>query len=120
MIARLIRKEEAWRESWVCQWVNAAGTDTGVPLSLADANDKSVHVTGTLGGGSITLEGSNNYNSATGIGDWVVLTDPQGNALTFTASNKIEAIMEAVCYVRPSFVGVTNASVYVFARGQVS
>jgi hypothetical protein len=84
-------------------------------LTLSDANDKSVHITGTLGGGTILIEGSNdNVNLAT-------LTDPQGNPLSFIAGNKIEAVLEATAYIRPSWSGITgSASVVLFVRGQVS
>jgi hypothetical protein len=114
-VSKLIRpRQEPMRESWTVEWTNLTGTDTGVQMSLGDANDKSVQITGALGGGTITIEGSNNGT------DWAVLSDPQGNPLVFTSSGKIEAILEAVAFLRPSFTGVTNASVFVFARGQVS
>jgi len=71
----------------VVSWSIATAGDTGVrtPAEFSSYPDKTVHVTGTFG--SVTLRGSNlaNPSDAT-AGDWFNLTDPQGNALTFTAA----------------------------------
>ena len=79
------------------QWtgLTKATDDAGSPVELPNYSDRSVQVTGTFGtGGSVRIEGSlDGTNYAT-------LTDPQGNALDVTAA-KIEAISEAVRYIRP-------------------
>lgn len=66
-------------------WSITTGGDTGVRADMSGYPDKTVHVTGTFG--SVTIRGSNleNPNDATAT-DWFNLTDPQGNALTFTAA----------------------------------
>jgi hypothetical protein len=77
------------------------------PIELVEFADRSVQVVGTFNGGTITIEGSNNGT------DWVPLTDPQGNNLTFTAG-KIEQIQELTRYVRPRVTAGTGVSVNVF------
>lgn len=52
-----------------------------------------MHVFGTFGSATVTIEGSLN-----GV-DWATLTDPQGNALTFTSA-RIEAISEATVHLK--------------------
>lgn len=87
------------------QWVLANG-DTGNPIGIPNNFDATVHVYGTFGtGGSISLYGSNNTADFTnqappGSGDWVILTDPQGNAITKTAAS-IEAVLEMPLYMGP-------------------
>lgn len=69
--------------------------DSGDPVQWVDCADRCVQVLGTFGvGGSLTIEGSNN-----GV-DFLALSDPQGNPLTFTSS-RIEQVLELPRYVRP-------------------
>lgn len=84
--------------STVVVWAGMAANDVGQPTSNCQYTDKSVQVSGTFGGAALLLEGSNNGT------DWAVLTDPQGNPLTFTAA-KIEMVTEATLYVRPRVSG---------------
>jgi hypothetical protein len=93
-----------------------SGTDDGVAFSLMPGADRSVHVSGTFGAsGSLTLEGSNQATPAT----WVGLTDPQGNALTFTSA-RIEQIAEYTRWIRPRVTagdGTTSLVVDMIAGG---
>ena len=76
-------------------WSGLLNTDTGAPLDWTEYADRCLQVTGTFGaGGSCTIQGSNDGSN------WSPLTDPQGNALTFT-SQKIEQALELPRYVRP-------------------
>lgn len=80
---------------YIAQWTDLANGDAGDALRFCQYADKSVQVAGTFGaGGSLRLEGSNDGTN------WHALTDPQGNALNFTAAG-IEAVTEATFYVRP-------------------
>ena len=87
-----------------------AGPKSGAP-SLAD---KTIHVIGTPGAGfDMDLEGSNDNTN------WKVLTDPQGNALTFTVVDIIEQIQENPLYIRPNVIagdGTTDVTVIIAAR----
>lgn len=89
------------------------GLDTGTPAEYPNFNDKTVQVVGTLGTlGSINITGSND-----GV-NYKVLTDPQGNALTFTAVNMIETISECPRYIRPEVTagdGTTSFKVIIQA-----
>lgn len=77
------------------QWPVLANGDDGVSIPFGQYTDKSVQVAGVFGaGGTLLLEGSNDGTN------WAVLTDPQGNPLSFTSA-KIEQIMEATRLVRP-------------------
>ena len=87
-----------------------AGPKSGAP-SLPD---KTVHVTGTPGVGfSMNIEGSNDNTN------FVTLTDPQGNALTFTTVDVIEVVQENPLYIRPNVTagdGTTSVTVIIAAR----
>ena len=94
-------------------WTGLANGDTGEPFTLAQYADRSVQIVGTFGvGGTLVFEGSidgTTYN---------VLSDPQGNDLSFTAG-KIEAISELVLKIRPRVSagdGSTNLTVSMVVR----
>lgn len=88
---------------------------SGEWIAWAQWADRSVQVTGTFGaGGNLNIEGSNDGGTTAAI-----LTDPQGNALSFTAT-KIEQITEVCELVRPKVSagdGTTSlAAVFVCRR----
>jgi hypothetical protein len=94
----------------------AASADVGTEVDLSNYGDRSVQVLGNFGtGGEITIEGSNDGGTT-----WATLTDPQGNALVFTAA-KIEAITELVHKIRPRQSAGSGADidVYMFFAGGV-
>lgn len=105
--------KEGMEHAVLVTWSGLLNTDTGVPVSLTDFPDRTIQLTGTFGsGGEVTFQGSNNGT------DYVVLTDPQGNALTMTAG-RIEVVTETPRYVRPSVTGgdgTTNLTLIMFAR----
>lgn len=94
-------------------WATLANGDTGAQVDWIDFADRCFQVTGTFGsGGSCTLQGSNDGTN------WSALTDPQGNALTFT-SQKIEQAIELPRYVRPSVTagdGTTSLTITLCMR----
>ena len=72
-----------------------ASGDVGTGVEWGSYSDRSVQVLGTFAGGiSIDIEGSNDGGTT-----WTVLTDPQGNALTFTTA-RLEQITELTHKVR--------------------
>lgn len=80
--------------AFVATWTGLLLGDSGDSLPFSQYTDKSVQVSGTFGGATMRIEGSNNGT------DWAVLTDPQGNDLLISSA-KIEMITEATLYVRP-------------------
>lgn len=96
-------------------WLALANGDDGAPVIACDYQDRTVQVTGTFGtGGSVTIQGSNDGGTT-----WSTLTDPGGNALTFTAAG-IELICELPYQIRPKVTagdGTTAINVYLLMRG---
>ncbi len=98
-------------EMFVWQWTLATG-DTADPISFAEYSDRSVQIEGDDGGGTTTIEGTldgTNYK---------VLTDPQGNALSFTAVNILEQISEATVYIKPVLTGGSAGEIVVTVFGK--
>src|SRR5689334_4258332 len=73
-------------------WTLTGTATVGRPESVARFPDKTIHVRGTFGGGTIQIEGSNLAVGATGLsatGNWFALNDSrgEGNALTYTTAD---------------------------------
>jgi hypothetical protein len=97
----------------VAVWTGLLNGDTGLPVDLPEFPDKSFQITGTFGaGGSVNCEGSNDGTN------YLPLTDPQGNAITKTAT-AIEVAEESTRYTRPNVTagdGTTSLTVTMVAR----
>lgn len=108
--------QQSWIQKRVSQtiWTGLLNGDTGLPQTGASLPDKSVQVSGTFGaGGTVAIRGSNDQNT------WFTLTDPQGNALSFTAAG-MEQISENPRYMRPEVTagdGSTSLTVTCISRG---
>lgn len=96
-------------------WSGLLNGDTGNWIEFPEYGDRCAQISGTAGVGlSITMQGTNN-TSLTAF----ALTDPQGNAVTKTAVDVGETLMETPRYIRPSVTagdGATNVTVTLFAR----
>ena len=93
-------------------WSGLLLGDDGAGAEWVDFADRCIQVTGTFGGASVLVQGSND-----GI-NWGALSDPQGNPLTFTAQ-KLEQALELPRFVRPLVSGgdgTTNLSVTLCMR----
>ena len=86
-------------------WEGLADGDTCDWLALGEYSDKTVHVEGTWATATLSIEGSN----MEGSGTFNILNDPNGNAITKTASDFVEAILENTWKVRPSAISGANA-----------
>ncbi len=101
--------------SRVITWADLtqADSDVGSAVSWVGFPDRAVQVAGTFGvGGAVVIEGSIDGSN------YAPLTDPQGNALSFTAA-KIEAISELVRFIRPRVTagdGTTSLTVSLIVR----
>jgi hypothetical protein len=84
--------------AFMSQWQSLVNDEEGEPIAFAQFTDKSVQVAGTFGGASVSFLGSND-----GV-NYSVLTDPQGNALSFIGP-KIKLVSEATAFVKPVVTG---------------
>lgn len=104
------------RAGAVVSWPNLANGDNGTPVLLPDMLSKTVYVNGTFGtSGNVAIQGGANGSD---LGNFTILTDPQGNNLSFTAA-KVEAVQEQTRLLRPVVVngnGSTNLTVTLTAR----
>jgi hypothetical protein len=89
----------------VRQWTFTAD-DTGQALSMPTFGDRTIQVAGTFGSGTCTIQGSIDGTH------WATLTDPLGNALTFT-SDDLATITEATRFIRPVLAGSTAPNLLV-------
>jgi hypothetical protein len=94
-------------------WSGLLNGDSGSPYSMPGFADRAIQIQGVFGvGGSCTIEGSLNGTN------YIVLTDPQGNAITKTSAS-IEQISEVIRFIRPNVTagdGTTNLTVSLIAR----
>ena len=108
-----IPQTDAVGATGVIYWPNMANGDTGQAFELFRYTDRTAQVFGTFGAsGTATISGSlDGTNYAT-------LADPNGNSLALTTA-KIETVLEATRYIRPSVTGdgTTNLTVYLQFRG---
>ena len=93
-------------------WSSLLVTDSGEHFALSQFADRSVQVTGTFGGATVVIEGSNDGTN------FHTLNDPQGDPLSI-GSAKIEAVSEIVVFIRPRIVGgdgTTSLNVTMLSR----
>ena len=80
-------------------WKKLSTTNTeGAAAIYPQYADRNVMVTGTFGGGSIKIEGSNDNIK------WFALTDMASSTISIIAEG-FKMIQENVLYVRPALVG---------------
>ena len=86
-------------------WYTYAGLDNGddgAPIYCDTHQPVSVQVIGTPGsGGVISFEGSNVAAAGTTDANYFILTDPAGNALTYTNAVGGDAVDSDVKWIRP-------------------
>jgi hypothetical protein len=97
------------------KWLDIPNGNQGNAIAMGNYQDRTVQVVGTFGaGGSVTIQGSNDGGTT-----WAALSDPLGNALTFTAAG-MKAITELPYEIRPSVTagdGTTAIDVWLHMRG---
>ena len=115
MAERTAVRSEPSRFSVLFTWSGLLNGDTGSWVALDEFNDRTVQLSGTPGAGfSLTMQGTND-TTATAF----PLTDPQGNAITKTAVDVGETLLESPLYVRPNVTagdGTTNAVVRLLCK----
>jgi hypothetical protein len=106
----------------VITWALTTANADGNPVDLTAYPDRTLHIYGTFGGGTLTMQGSNDPNGQatpnSGV-DWQSIRDPQGAAIAKT-SNYMGALLESPRWLRPNLTGSTAATVtvVVMARGR--
>jgi hypothetical protein len=96
------------------RWTDYSTADTSTPIKVQNMQGLagSVQVTGTFGGATITLQGSNDGTN------FVTLKDSAGTAISVTAAGMAE-FSTAALYLKPTSSGGTadNVTVTVILRG---
>jgi len=90
--------QSLYGKSSLVSWSALATGDTGAPIQGVGLSDRSVQFTGTFGGATVVLEGSNDGTN------YVTLTDPAGVALSFTSAG-LKQLLQITRYMRPSVSG---------------
>lgn len=94
-------------------WMSMAAGDDGRAVDFSEFSDRSVQFTGTFGGATVVLQGSND-----GV-NWHTLTDTLGSPISKTGG-ALASVTEMTRYVRPLVQGgsgPTLVNVYLFALG---
>lgn len=94
----------------VRKWPNMTTDDVGEPIILTKFNDRTVHVTGTFGGATVTFEGSND-----GV-EYLPMRDVF-NAVVSAAEPKLITLTEVPLYVRPAVTGGVDTDVTLIICG---
>jgi hypothetical protein len=106
-IAAVLVDKGAGYRLWKWETLTATNNE-GSAVDVRKYRDKTVQIIGTLGAGSVTIEGSIDNGTT-----WATLNDPQGNALATINALKIEAILEGVTHIRPTVAaGTTDVDVW--------
>lgn len=95
------------KECIVIVWEGMANGDAGDPVRYTEYADRSVQITGSFGGGTVTMQGSNDVTSPS---NWFTLTDTLENDITKTGT-AAEQILQASVWIRPSLSGGAAGSV---------
>ena len=84
-------------------WEAVGLADTCDPIAVGDFPEKSVQVTGTYGGGTLTIQGSNSNDPSAGTFD--TLNDPSSTALSWTTGSRVEQVLENTVQIKPVLTG---------------
>lgn len=96
-------------------WAGVAAGDTALPIKLGVYSDRVAQVEGTFGGATVAIQGSNDGSH------YHTLTDPQGNALSFSAAG-LETVMELPYFLKPvlsSGDGTTSLTITLSGRRSI-
>lgn len=94
-------------------WAALTEADTGAAVAVAHLRDKCIQVTGTFGGGTFILEGSND-----GGVTYAPITDlaTVGTAISFTVTG-VKSLRENMGLIRPRATAGASASVTISLVG---
>lgn len=87
-------------------WATVTENDTFAAVAMAGYTARSIHVSGTFGGATVVLKGSNTGTNYFGLGD------PQGVAISVT-SEGLKSSQDSVINYQPTASGGTGQSLTV-------
>jgi hypothetical protein len=90
-------------------WSGLASSDTGSWEFIPGYPDKTVHIYGTFGTSTVSIEGSNETVPANGA----VLDDGDGQALSGINAAKVAVLQQGAANIRPVISAGTGATVTV-------
>lgn len=99
----------------VTTWAGLAANDDGEPIRLVTFSDRSIQVSGTFGGASITIGGSNDGET------YHALHDTAGDPITLTSA-ALKGIVELPVFLKPRVFGgdgTTNLKIVLVARRSI-
>lgn len=85
-------------------WETMGDDDVGSGVALGSYDELTVHVTGTFGGATVTIEGSPDDSA------WVTMPDLNGTLLSLTAAS-VEKVGPAPKFIRPQTAGGSGTDV---------
>lgn len=86
------------RDIYVIEWANLATGDTGGAADFCQYADRSCQVSGTWGGATMTLQGSNDGTN------WHAMIDHSGNEISLT-DDALVYVVSPTLYIRPNVTG---------------
>lgn len=99
--------------NFVYAWLAVTEADTCMAIEGADLSDKSIHVSGTFGGASVALFGSNNSFATTGK----ALRDPSSTVIAITAED-IKQVLETTQQIKPVATGGAGQSLNIYVQAK--
>lgn len=100
------------------QYTGIRAGDTCSAIGLARYADRSVQVSGTFGGATVAIQGTNEDST-----NFYTLSDSGGLDLSLTAPGRPRFITEATLHTKPLITGgdgTTDLTITFFCRGQVA
>lgn len=91
------------RSAILVTWASVTEADTCTAISMPEFADKSIQVTGTFGGASVALQGSNDSSN------FAALRDPSSTTIAITTAG-IRAVLENTVQIKPVPTGGTSQS----------
>lgn len=97
-------------------WTPLGVGDKGDKVGCARYADRSISASGTFGGATVTMQGTNTLDPAEA--DWVPIRDGIGDPITFTSNGLLE-VLPLSLWIRPVITGGSGTSVTVLLLGKL-
>lgn len=94
----------------VIRWTLPAVNDTGAPYPAPAHSDKTIQVSGTLAGSTVTIQGTNQISAASA--PYETLHDAFGTVMAYTTT-AMALIAENPYQIRPTLTGGADANIVI-------